>query len=186
MEIFRRLLRGMMPSFVVDQTRQRLAVQRETRFRAVFYRQLIGEGRTVFDVGANVGNRVSAFLSINSRVVAVEPQPSCVAVLKRQFAANRNLIIVNKAVGSSPGQVRLHWSSDTDVLATVSDSFVKYAKRSERFKGVSWERSCMVEVITLDSLIDSYGIPDFIKVDVEGHELEVLKGLSKSPSGLSF
>ena len=82
--------------------------------------------------------------------------------------------------------MKLRWSSDTDVLASVSDAFIKYAESGERFKGGKWEKSCMVELTTLDSLIGLYGMPDFIKIDVEGHELEVLKGLSKAPRCLSF
>ena len=186
MNTFRALLRGGTPSFIIDRIRTHRAKEREALFRAAFYKELIGEGKTIFDVGANVGNRVEAFLRIQSRVVAVEPQPSCVAILQRRFGDNPNLTIVSKALGSSPGTIRLNWSSDADVLASVSDSFVKYAENSERFKGVTWEKNCMVEVATLDSLIDLYRMPDFIKLDVEGHEFEVLKGLSKAPACLSF
>lgn len=186
MATFRTLIRGAAPSIIIDRIRNRLATEQEARFRADFYRQVIGEGKTVFDVGANVGNRVAAFLSLKDRVVAVEPQPSCVAALERKFGKHPNFTIISKAVGSAPGQLKLRWSSDSDVLASVSDAFVKYAEHSERFKGGKWGKSCMVEVTTLDSLIDTYGMPDFIKIDVEGHELEVLKGLSRAPRCLSF
>lgn len=186
MTTLRTLLRGLTPSFIVDRRRALLAMQRETRLRAAFYKQIIGEGQTVFDIGANVGNRVSTFLDLKCRVVAIEPLPTCISVLRQRFGANPNLVIVEKAVGNSSGQTKLRWSSETDVLASVSDSFVEYGKNSERFKGAAWDKNCLVEVTTLDSLIDQYGTPSFIKIDVEGHEHAVLKGLSKAPACLSF
>src|SRR6476469_5252478 len=54
--------------------------------RVAFYRQLLAPGDVVFDVGANVGNRVQAFLETKARVIAVEPQPACVAVLRQKLA----------------------------------------------------------------------------------------------------
>jgi FkbM family methyltransferase len=186
MPVLRTLLRSVIPSFIVDEMRRRRASERDTLARVAFYRQLVGPGRTVFDVGANIGTRVDAFLRINSRVVAIEPQPGCVAVLRRRFGKSGNLSIVEKALGDSPGKTTLHWSSEIDVLATVSDPFLQYARRSERFKGADWEKSRLVEVTTLDHLTDIYGIPEFIKIDVEGHELAVLMGLSRAPSCLSF
>jgi hypothetical protein len=51
--------------------------------RKKFYQQFINAGDLVFDVGANEGNRVQVFLDLNANVVAVEPQPNCIEILKQ-------------------------------------------------------------------------------------------------------
>ena len=53
------------------------------------------------------------------------------------------------------------------------------------FRGVRWDRTVDVPVVTLDQLIETYGTPSFCKIDVEGHEPEVLAGLSRAIPALS-
>ena len=47
-------------------------------------------------------------------------------------------------------------------------------------------KNAVLRVTTLDRLIESYGVPAFIKIDLEGYELQVLQGLSRSVRGISF
>ena len=140
----------------------------------------------MFDVGANVGNRLAAFRELDCKVIAIEPQPSCVKVLRKSWANDSKVVIVEKAVGGSLGEIKLRWSSDSDVLASASDSYIKRVRESGRFPCVAYDMSSTVEVTTLDSLIAIHGKPDFIKIDVEGFEAEVLKGLTEAPPCLSF
>ena len=60
--------------------RQKRAVK-DLQTKTKFYSKLIQNGDLCFDVGANVGNRTEAFLKLGARIVAVEPQPECIAVL---------------------------------------------------------------------------------------------------------
>ena len=53
-------------------------------------------------------------------------------------------------------------------------------------KSVKWEKNVIVQVTTLDALIAAYGLPSFCKIDVEGFEYEVIKGLSRPIPRLSF
>jgi hypothetical protein len=69
-------------------------------------------------------------------------------------------------------------------MATLSTNFIEVARNSGR----EWDDTSVgdVNVVTLDSLIKEYGTPDYIKVDVEGFDLEVLTGLSSQISLISF
>jgi hypothetical protein len=56
---------------------------------------------------------------------------------------------------------------------------MEQVKQAENFRKVKWDGSTKVRVTTLDDLIREHGIPAFCKIDVEGFEAEVLKGLSQ-------
>jgi FkbM family methyltransferase len=130
-----------------------------------------------FDIGANVGNKTEKILNFSSKVICVEPQPNCVTKLKTKFSSIPNVIIVNKGCGPKIGNSKL-FISQYDTLSTMSQEFIDTTKK-ERFRGVSWNSDIDVEVTTLDSLIDEYGLPFYCKIDIEGYELEVLKGLTQ-------
>ncbi|GEO12125.1 FkbM family methyltransferase [Segetibacter aerophilus] len=145
--------------------------------RINFYRQFLKEGDLVFDVGANVGNRVRAFLECGAKVVAIEPQPSCVEILKTNFG--NKIQIENVGLSEDIGELEMLISNDS-TISTFSEDFAKRTKN--RFKFSRWERTIKVPVLTLETLIKKYGNPRFCKIDVEGFELQVLKGLkSKIP-----
>ena len=72
-------------------------------------------------------------------------------------------------------------------MSTMSESWrTSLAHVNPGFSTVRWEKSVEVPVVTLDSLIESYGVPTFCKIDVEGYEAEVLGGLSQPLPGLSL
>src|SRR5262249_32464334 len=58
--------------------------------------------------------------------------------------------------------------------------------RDRVLAGVEWNRRIDVETITLDTLIERFGMPAFVKIDVEGSEPSVLAGLSRPVRSLSF
>jgi FkbM family methyltransferase len=138
------------------------------------YSQFVGPGDLCFDVGANVGEKTEAMLRLGARVVAVEPQPSCVRELNALFKDNRNFRCVSKAVGREPGTATMHLARMRGLSSMRADWFDR------------WESSIEVEMSTLDRLIDEHGMPAFCKIDVEGLEFEVLNGLSRPPKALSL
>ncbi len=143
-----------------------------------FYGSLVRPNGLCFDIGANIGNRVAALRRLGLRVVAVEPQPQCYARLQSSFGADHEVTLINKAAGSVPGTATM-MVSDTHELSTLSPAFIEATSRSGRFGDIAWDKTITVEMVTLDALIAQYGVPDFIKVDVEGFELEVVRGLSR-------
>ena len=143
--------------------------------RIDFYKKLINPNDLVFDIGANIGNRVESFLKCGARVVAIEPQPDCVNILKEKF--EDNIVIENIGLSEEPGELEMQISTDSTV-STFSKEYID--KTKDRFKYSKWNGTIKVQISTLETLLAKYGVPKFCKIDVEGYELQVLKGL-KTP-----
>ena len=150
--------------------------------RFFFYQQFIKKGDICFDIGANIGDRTNIFLELGAKVVSVEPQQFCYEVLKKKFG-NR-ITLIQKGVGSK-NETKDFFISNHNQLSTFSAEWIETLK-ANRFKDSEWNEVEKVEIITLDSLIEHQGYPTFIKIDVEGFELEVLKGLTQPFKYLSF
>lgn len=153
--------------------------------RADFYRQFVRPDDLVFDVGANMGNRAKVFLYLGARVLAVEPQPLCVGVLRHLARRDPRLTLLQKAVGRETG-TSIMYVSDAHTLSTLSHEWIERTTASGRFASVRWQRRETVETATLDQLIGAHGVPAFVKIDVEGYEHEVLAGLSAVIPCVSF
>jgi FkbM family methyltransferase len=166
---------------IISRYRERKALRRWTALdQELFemYSEFISPGQLCFDVGANMGSRVRILLKLGARVVAVEPQDECVETLKKAFRRNRHLTVVQKALGACEGHAEIMKTSVT-TLSSLSSEWIDSVRRSGRFSQYDWNRRQVVPMTTLDSLIVQYGTPFFIKIDVEGFEYEVLKGLSR-------
>ena len=158
---------------------------RQRRLRR-FYRQLVSPGDLVFDLGAHAGNRTRAFAAMGCRVVAVEPQPDFARVLRTLFAGSPGVEVIEAAVGEEPGRASLSISERTPTVTTIAMGWRDTRGQQSDFSGVQWNRQLDVETTTLDALIERFGIPTFVKIDVEGSEPSVLAGLSQPVRALSF
>src|SRR3954464_10687773 len=85
-----------------------------------FYGEFLGPGDVGFDVGAHVGNRVRAWRKLGARVVAVEPQPDFVRILRLFFGRDRGVTIVLKALGARAGTARLAIATTTPTVSSMS------------------------------------------------------------------
>ena len=150
------------------------------------YGRFVGRGDLVFDIGAHVGDRVASFRRLGARMVAVEPQPAMVKVLKLFYGRDADVAIEAVAVGRSTGTISLMINANNPTVSTTSREFVNAARGAPGWEAQHWSRSIQVPVTTLDSLIDKYGTPDFIKIDVEGFEEDALQGLAHAVKALSF
>ena len=150
--------------------------------RKNFYAQFLKKGDTYFDIGANYGNRISPIIKLRvGLIIAVEPQEECCKYLKENF---KGITVLQNGVGAIAETKTLYVSNDS-VLSSFSQDFITKTGDT-RFVGNTWNETKQIEIITLDSIIEKYGVPDFVKVDVEGFEPEVFKGLSKPLKVVSF
>ncbi|MBS0250351.1 MAG: FkbM family methyltransferase [Proteobacteria bacterium] len=150
------------------------------------YRHFIEPGSLVFDIGAHVGDRVSSFRRLGARVVAVEPQPLLFSALSHIHGRDPLVEIVDRAVGADAGVSQLFVNTANPTVSTLSADFVHQAEGARGWEDQVWDEHLLIEMVTLDGLIARYGVPAFIKIDVEGFEDAVLRGLSQPVKALSF
>ena len=127
----------------------------------------------VLDVGANVGSWSNEF---NHRVkdcviYAFEPSRETYLSLVEATKESPNINVYHFGLGNSNNSQKLYYDEEKSGMASLS-------KRDLKHRGVDFEKSENVRVVRLDSFLEENSIkPDFIKIDVEGHELAVLEGL---------
>jgi FkbM family methyltransferase len=136
---------------------------------------------TVIDVGANIGTHTLAFSQWvrGGRVIAIEAQPVLSRVLKLNCANNKcfNVQVVNAVCGQEAGFVRFYM----DYMKENNFGAVSFTAKKKHFLELLWLRrnrfryATRVPVIPLDELFDGKPV-SLIKIDVEGMELDVLRG----------
>ena len=142
-----------------------------------FLKRELKEDSVVFDVGANKGNYMKMFLDRISCIqyYAFEPNFSAFEMLqkKSKLCAAKSVTHVNAAVSSSSGQVSFYQLDEVKACE-------KNTLHEEVLKGCSYSKT-EVASVTLDEFTKRNEIKtiDFLKVDTEGHELQVLKGAKK-------
>lgn len=157
---------------------------RQRRMRA-FYSQFISAGDLCFDIGAHVGNRLPAWRAIGAHTVAFEPNQLLGKLLERLYAGKR-VRVVRAGVGAEDTEREFRISSRTPTVSTFSQEWIDTVRADPRFDAIRWDKSEIVQMYTLDSLIERFGEPAFCKIDVEGFEADVLRGLSRPLAALSF
>lgn len=169
-----------------------------SRKEEAFYRELLvglKQGDMVFDVGANEGAKTDIFLRLGTNVVAVEPDAACQDVLRDRFLRYRwkssRVKLVGKAVSDKSGVEEMWVDGPGSAVNTMSRKWADHLKENKNsFKwghnGLEFSQSKSIETITIADIVEIYGNPFFIKIDVEGYELSVLRGMPQPVPFLSF
>ena len=152
-------------------------VQREVKLAL----RLLGtEPKLVLDIGANKGHWTKYLLDeFPSTVVhAFEPQPVCAQALEERFSGSSNVSIYRNAVSNSVATLSLFFDFEGSGLASLS-------KRKLEHLGIDFSKSVEVKTVVLDDFLAarSIGQIDIVKIDVEGHELAVFKGMEQVLAG---
>ena len=139
----------------------------------VMLEEIVRPGMTIFDIGGNIGYYPLMELRLlngTGKMVVIEPSPSNVALLKENLSLNgfEDVSIVAAAVSDKAGE-RTFFLSEQSNLGT----FHPVGSGSETLTGESVD----VETVTVPMLAAKFGNPDLIRMDVEGHEVEVLNGM---------
>ena len=141
-----------------------------------FYATILRPGDLAFDIGAHVGTRARAMRAAGARVVAVEPQRPFSTFLRHTLPSS--IEVVEAGISSNNGEATLAISSRHPTVSTLSRTFVDEGRVAHGFQHVRWDGAQTVPLLTLDAMIARFGAPEHIKIDVEGAEMEVLKGLT--------
>lgn len=135
-------------------------------------------GDVVVDVGANVGIftiRMARMIGEKGKVIAIEPDYRNIECLKKNIEVNNlhNVVIVSKGAWNSKGKMKLNMFSGGTGFSSFHDLF--YSTLGQIVHKIE------VDVDTLDSILSDIGIEyvDFIKMDIEGAELEAVEGIDK-------
>ncbi len=160
-----------------------------------FYQTLLKGFRKrdlIFDIGANLGYKTGIFLKLGARVVSVEPDETSQEILTQSFLKyrlkNKPVVVVPKAVSEENGTMRMWIDTPGSAVNTISEKWAETLRTDnsrfgERLAFAQWKE---VETVSVERLVEQYGSPFFVKIDVEGHELSVLRGMQRPVPYLSF
>jgi len=152
-----------------------------------FYKKIFAEGRPfILDVGSNKGQSIDFFLNINEKckIIGFEPNPKLYNFLIEKYKNNNNVRVENIGVSNATGKL-IFSENILDETSSFEelDENSKYLDKKSKVLGVSSQNIIInrYEVATTDisSFVEREKITDIdlIKIDVEGHEYQCLKGL---------
>ena len=120
----------------------------------------------IFDIGANVGAATMFFKANHpdARIVAFEPHPDSYNLLEQNIGALPGVTIRQQAVSNVSGKAKLFNSQIGPVGYTLR----------------AGESSIEIETVHFSSVIDEFGVPNCLKVDTEGHEVEILSSIRQA------
>ena len=149
-------------------------------------------GNLIFDVGANQGHKTDIFLRLGAKVVSVDPDKANQKVLRERFLKYRlrpkKVNIEGKAVSDAITVKSMWIDAPGSAKNTLNQKWVDILRNDEKRFGqrVDFASKREIETTTLEDLMTTHGVPFFIKIDVEGHEAHVLRGLNRPVPYLSF
>jgi FkbM family methyltransferase len=138
----------------------------------------------LFDIGANRGDAVVAGLNKGfDKIIAVEAAPIVFRELVLNFLYNPKVVPIRFAVSENNWDVVEFYECVEDGLSTIEKAWL--TDPNLPYAGKKY-RTIEVTTCTIDWLAEQYGLPDLVKIDVEGAESQVFAGMTCKPKQLAF
>ena len=137
----------------------------------------------LFDIGANRGDATIAGVELGYEVIALEPAPKVFAELVCNFIYEPKVVPLRLAVAEKHGDQIEFYECVEDGLSTMEKSWL--TDPNMPYNGKEF-RTITVKTCTIDWLAEQYGKPDLIKIDVEGAEWSVFRGMTQNYGKLAF
>lgn len=142
-----------------------------------------------FDIGANKGNKTKSLIQLGFTVIALEPERKAINTLQYRYKNSKKVKIVEKGVSNSEGFTDIYITAARSGLNTMNTKWRDSINNEEENKmgnSEMFKSHYKVPLTTIQLLSKTFGNPYFIKIDVEGFELKVIKGMETLPNFLSF
>jgi FkbM family methyltransferase len=137
-----------------------------------------------FDIGANIGNWSLSNINMCQQIIAVEASPNTYSKLIENTKNESKIMCLNYAVCNSDEKFINFYESNTYTISTLKKDWL--VSENSRFYNLSDYKVITCETIKIDELIKEYGIPDLIKIDVEGGEDLCLSSLTQKINNICF
>ena len=131
-----------------------------------------------------MGTMTGVFTSLGAKVVAVDANEDCVRHIALT-TSRAEVQLVHAAVGATNGEAVLKVSDRKDKSSLLDEWREAVSTANQNHAGM-WNREVTVPMLTMDALVERFGLPIYIKIDVEGYEDQVIAGLTECPQLLSF
>jgi FkbM family methyltransferase len=148
--------------------------KKQDAFEIELLKKYINSGDVVLDIGANIGfyaNLLSTAAGTKGQVHCFEPDERNFSYLKKSAKGFHNLVINNAAVGPETGHISIFTSKELNV-------------DHRTYKPAEYEQELNIKSVAIDDYLATLPTPiskvDFIKMDIQGFEMEAIKGMEKT------
>jgi FkbM family methyltransferase len=150
-----------------------------------FYGSIVSAGDLSFDIGSHLGNRAQVLAKLGCKVIAVEPHPYLAAYLRNKFAETGNVVVEEVGVSETAGEATLYSTPGNLTISSLNAEWPELL-HGARPHNIAFSERHTVRTITIEQLIEKYGVPRYCKIDIEGLDVAVLKSLLHPIAIISF